>query len=57
MNALLAGWLADTAQILPLAAMKTMAVPVTAGPFMPRWVWPWLVFGALALLLYYVFRR
>lgn len=57
MSGLLTAWLADTAQILPLAAMKAVAVPVTAGPFMPRWVWPWLVSGALALLLYYVFRR
>ncbi len=57
MNAALADWLADTAQVLPLAAMKTVAAPVASRPFAPNWVWPWLAFGALAALLHYVFRR
>ncbi len=57
MTAAFVVWLGDAAQVLPRAAMKAISVPVAAGPFMPHWAWPWLVFGALVLLLYYVFRR
>ena len=56
MTALLTEWLADLAQGVPGAAMKAVSVP-EAAVHVPHAVWPWLVFGALVLLLLYVFQR